>query len=291
MQAALSGLAKPISQLAGRPKNAWSLSLLRSLSDALLACMDSRSQSPGVEERWLNLTGFCLRPGLGHGFDPDRIKALWKIYKKGPVFANATQVSQEWWILWRRVAAGLSAGQQRQFFQDQVQILDPKNPKTAPRMSPQEKLELWMAMANMERLPVNDKIRLGRKLLDELNPKKALPQQLWSLSRFGLRAPLYGSVERVVPPAEVAVWIRRLIDAPFQDPAPVWTAMIRMARKTGDRMRDVDDATLSDILAYMTRHQAPADAAAPLTEVITRSAVDDSAVFGESLPAGIVLQG
>jgi hypothetical protein len=89
----------------------------------------------------------------------------------------------------------------------------------------------------------------------------------------------------------VSVWIRRLIDAPFQDPAPVWTAMIRMARKTGDRMRDVDDATLSDILAYMTRHQAPADAAAPLTEVITRNAVDDSAVFGEALPAGIVLQG
>ncbi|GAB6097923.1 Hsp70 family protein [Desulfatiferula olefinivorans] len=289
MNAALSGLVKPIANVAGRPKNAWPLSLLRSLSDALLDCMDSRSQSPEVEQRWLNLTGFCLRPGLGHGFDPDRIKALWKIYKKGPVFANSPQAGQEWWILWRRVAAGLSAGQQRQFFQDQVLTLDPKNPKTAPKISAQEKLELWMAMANMERLPVNDKIRLGRKLLDELNPKKALPQQLWSLSRFGLRAPLYGSVERVVPPSEVSAWIRRLIEAPFQDPVPVWTALVRMARKTGDLMRDVDGETASAVLTYMTRHKAPAAAAAPLTDIITRSAVDDSAVFGESLPAGIVL--
>lgn len=288
---ALSGVIKQITGVAGSGKNAWPLSLLRSLGDALLDLMDVRAHSPEIENRWLNLTGFCLRPGLGHGFDAERIKKLWKIYKKGPVFSNSSQVNKEWWIMWRRVAAGLTPGQQRQFFQDQALILDPKNPKVATKHSAQEKIEIWMAMANMERLPVNDKIRLGRRLLNELHPKKSLPQHLWSLSRFGLRAPLYGSVERVVSPAEVSVWINHLVSMNWQDPAPVCAALVRMARKTGDLMRDVEPALTSVILEFMVRHTFPKKSIEPLTAVVARSHSEENAAFGESLPAGIVLQG
>ena len=37
--------------------------------------------------------------------------------------------------------------------------------------------EIWMAIANMERLMVKDKIRLGDKLLSEINPKKCKNQE------------------------------------------------------------------------------------------------------------------
>jgi molecular chaperone DnaK (HSP70) len=157
----LTAMTRAIEEIAGSGRNDWPLSLIRSLADTLLDLMDRCAASPDMESRWLNMTGFCLRPGLGHGYDGERVKKLWKIYKKGPVFTNNAQVKKEWWILWRRVAAGLTPGQQRQFFQDQASVLDPKNPKTASKTSPQERIEIWMAMANMERLPVNDK-KIGR---------------------------------------------------------------------------------------------------------------------------------
>lgn len=288
---ALSSLNKQITKIADCPKNAWPLSLLRSMADTLLDRLDQRETSPEVEHRFLNFLGFCLRPGLGHGFDPDRVKKLWKIYKKGPCFANAAQSKKEWWIMWRRVAAGLNAGQQRQFFQDHAQILAPKSQKNKPKIPVQEKLEIWMAMANMERLPVNDKIRLGRALLSELHPKKSLPQHIWALSRFGLRDPLYGSVERVVTPKEASAWIEKLVSLSFHDPAPVAAALVRMARKTGDRMRDVDETTLSAIFSYMDKNKVPEKMKNPLLDVIERDRKEQSAAFGESLPAGLVLHG
>jgi hypothetical protein len=287
----LSAMTKQISTLAGCGKNAWPLSLIRSLSDTLLSCMEARAYSPETESRWLNLTGFCLRPGLGHGFDGERLKKLWKIYKKGPVFSNTTQVKKEWWIMWRRVAAGLTPGQQRQFFQDLALILDPKNPRLTTKLSAQEKLEIWMAMANMERLPVNDKIRLGRKLLEDIHPEKSLPQHIWALSRFGLRDPLYGSVDRVIPPSDVTPWINRLLDLTWKDTGPISVALIRMARKTGDRMRDVDDTVIERILDFMDKHGVPKKSTAPLETVIARTHTDESSAFGEALPSGIVLHG
>ncbi len=55
------------------------------------------------------------------------------------------------------------------------------------RIPPQESLEIWMAVANMEQLMAKDKIAWGNLLLSEISSKKARPQHLWSLSRIGAR--------------------------------------------------------------------------------------------------------
>ena len=291
INSALAGIGREITALAGRPKNAWPLSLIRSLADTLLSCMDLRGQSPEFEKTWLNLMGFTLRPGTGHGFDGERVKKLWKIYKKGPVFSNNAQVNHEWWVMWRRVGAGLSPGQQRQFFQDQAPMLDPKNQKTAVKRSAQEKTELWMALANMERLLTQDKIRLGKILLNTITPGKTPPQHLWALSRLGARDPLYGSVDRVIPPDEIGVWINQILNMTWTDPAPAASALLRMARKTGDRMRDVDESDARKILGFIEANNLPEKTAECLTRVVPLSHKEESSIFGESLPAGIVLHG
>ncbi len=288
--AVLSGVAKAIAATSGRTKNAWPLTLLRHLADALILAMDGKNQSPEHEKTWLNLMGFTLRPGIGHGFDPERMKQLWKIYKKGPAFANNAQVNAEWWIMWRRVAAGLSPGHQRQFFQDLVCRLDPKNKNNGVKTSPQERREIWMALANMERLNTHDKIRLGNLLCAELN-SKSLPQDFWALSRFGAREPLYGSVDRVVPPKNATPWIETLIKGPWPDPAHPAAALVRMARKTGDRMRDLDDSTLSQIVGFMEANTIPARNYETLMTVMPITRQEETAEFGESLPGGIVLRG
>ena len=286
--AEVSGVMKTIAKILARPKEKWPLGFIRQLADEALGLSEARKSSAEHEIRWLNLTGFCLRPGLGDGMDGQRMKALWKLYKPGMTFKRNAQAKAEWWILWRRVAAGLNSGQQRQIFQDIRPLLLPKK-NARVRLEPQERLELWMAAANLERLMVKDKIELGRQLLAELHPKKTKPQFLWALSRIGAREMLYGPVDRVIPPDEVTGWIKKLLQKEWKNPKPLCSALSLMARKTGDRARDIPPDLEEQVVDYLRRHEMT-DHIEPITRVISFEKQDETEIFGESLPIGIVLQ-
>ncbi len=286
--AVVSRVSKNLSDAVGRSRDKWPLSFIRRLADALLWMINSRRFSADHEIRWLNLAGYCLRPGFGDGLDEQRVRQLWKIYKQGVLFGKNLQVDQEWWILWRRVAGGLSSGQQRQFIQDIRSRLVPKKGSKV-RIPAQEQHEIWMAIANMERLAVRDKIEFGRMLMDGIQPRKIVPQMVWALSRIGARDLLYGPVDRVVPPAQAAEWIRRLLDMQPRNPAPIGNALIQMARKTGDRVRDMDPDTVEQVADWLEQNQMT-DKIRFLTAVVPLAPQDETLMFGEELPCGIVLK-
>jgi hypothetical protein len=220
------------------------------------------------------------------------MKAVWRIYSRGLVFANQVQARVEWWILWRRVAAGLTPGQQRQFIQELASLLMPR--KAAPRkIPPQERLEMWMAAANMEHVQAKEKIRWGRALLTELKPKKSKPQHFWSLSRIGARELLYGSVDRVIPAQEAAAWTQHLLATDWRDPRPVAAALAQLCRRTGDRTRDMDESLLAQVEQWMTQRLTQDKLLDThiryLREVVSMVGEEQSVVFGEDLPAGLVL--
>jgi molecular chaperone DnaK (HSP70) len=284
----LESLGKNISRIIDRPREKWPLSLIRSMADVLLSLIQARRTAPDFESRWLNLLGFCLRPGFGDGFDGHRIKAIWKIYKQGPIYSHHSQVRSDWWILWRRLSGGLSAGHQRQFFQDLTPILfSAKTPRQ--RILPQEYLEIQMAAASMERLSIKDKIRLGNLLLTDLQSKKAKPQQFWAFSRIGARELLYGPVDRVIPPAEISPWIEALISGNWTNPVPAGHALLQLARKTGDRARDVDPAVVERICDWLSRQGFLDDQLRVLSEVVPYRRQETGTLFGEDLPSGLIL--
>ena len=68
----------------GFGKQAWPLATLRRLADALLAVATGRTRSAAHEVRWLNLAGFCVRPGFGASADAWRISELRAVYAAGP---------------------------------------------------------------------------------------------------------------------------------------------------------------------------------------------------------------
>ncbi len=283
----LAKLTKTIAKTVHRQKEKWPLGLIRRMGDELLDRINARQYSAAHEIRWLNLTGYCLRPGFGDGLDEQRIKILWRIYKHGICFKKNAQVKNEWWVLWRRVAGGMASGKQRQFIQDIRPIIMSRK-GTKVKISAQERIELWMAVANMERLTVRDKIEFGRVLLKELNPKKVKPQLLWAISRIGARELLYGPVDRVVPPDEIKHWILMLMDGELGSAKMVGAAISQMARKTGDRMRDLAPEHLEQVRGWLKKHQLIEESEI-VTEIKPMSSHDESAVFGESLPSGIVL--
>jgi hypothetical protein len=283
----LPGLMSEITHLVDRPREEWPLSFIRDLDDTLFDVMAARSVSAEAESRWMNLLGFCLRPGMGEGFDPHRIKKLWKIYKKGPVHANAPQVRSEWWIMWRRVAAGLNPGQQRQFSQDLSPSLVEKKRSRIPR---QEFTEMWMAAASMEFLNVKDKVTLGRQLVGRFKVKKPRPQLLWALSRIGARELLYGSIDRVVPPSEVAGWIEKILSLVWKNPKPVVEMVSQLCRKTGDPLRDIVPETQTRVRQWIDSMGEFPEQIARISQPSARKQREKNAVFGESLPSGLIME-
>jgi molecular chaperone DnaK (HSP70) len=288
----LASLVKDVTGSIDRKREQWPLSLIRSMADELLDLQEVRAASPLHESRWLNLTGFCMRPGFADGGDPLRMKKIWQLFLQGERHSHHPQVLSEWWILWRRVAGGLTAGQQRQLLQKMTPVLfDTKG--RAKKMTPQLRLEIWMAAANLENLLPRDKIKCAHQLLTEIKPKTCRPQHFWALSRLGARELLYGSVDRVVPPGEVSGWIETLLAGRWPDPKPVGIALAQLARRTGDRARDLDPAVLEKILGWMTVDAAREKVFAPhlqyLQMVVPLAKQEENAIFGEALPTGLVL--
>jgi molecular chaperone DnaK (HSP70) len=283
-------LVKDIGGIVDLPRNDWPLGFIRTVADELLALLQTRKKGPIFESIWMNLLGFCLRPGIGESFDQQRMRQLWRLYPGGAAFAGHPRVRLEWWIMWRRVAAGLTPGQQRQFFQDVSAFLLGKKGEIK-KVTPQEQLEIWMAVANMEKLYSKEKIELGRKLLAVTSAKKLKAQHLWALSRLGARELLYGPADRVIPPAEVSQWIDQLISYPWSNPNTAGRILSHLARKTGDRSRDLDDKIQADVLDWMAHNDMPEDRQRRVREIVPLAYQDQDALFGESLPQGIILRG
>ncbi len=103
---------------------------------AMLELAEGRKRSAAHEARWLNLCGFCLRPGFGFPGDDFRIEQARRVYAAGLQFANQVQNEIEWWIFWGRVAGGLNKNQQTDMFQRLSPTLLPRGvEKTAARES------------------------------------------------------------------------------------------------------------------------------------------------------------
>ena len=104
-------LLQSLEKILGVAKGDWNWVLVRALWSSLEAVRRRRRHSVEHEETWLILAGFLLRPGFGAALDEVRIDSLWKIRDTGLYFPGKRIKLQEY-ILWRRVAGGLSRERQ-----------------------------------------------------------------------------------------------------------------------------------------------------------------------------------
>ncbi|MEM7128661.1 MAG: Hsp70 family protein [Chloroflexota bacterium] len=290
-------LRKQLEEMFKLSKESWPVPLIRQLADALLEVMNERAISAEHEARWLNLLGFCLRPGFGDPVDEWRMKRVWTLYFQGLQFPKSTQNRTEWWIFWRRVAGGMKAGQQADFFSHiRSYILAGGSKRRKKSKSPYPKhlgdaelSEIWLALANFEWLPVNIKVELGRTLLKKGKRGYKL-QELWALSRFGARTPAYGPIDRLIPGTEASAWLETILNLPLQQADGVAQVLVMLARHTGDRVRDVPEENRDRVAKWLEQHPRSdrfqsllMDAEANLDKE------EQERLFGESLPEGLVL--
>jgi hypothetical protein len=281
---ALEGLTRELEEALGGPRETWSVPVIRALFDALIEEQGARRRSPAHEARWLNFAGFCLRPGFGATLDFDRVASMWKVFLEGPAHAGKESVDVEWIVAFRRIAGGLNRGQQESLFSRfQAQLLGLK------KVERQELAELWRLAASLEHLPPKKKKQLGDLLIDQIEKGRAPPRWgPWALGRLGGRSPLYGPLDRLVGPDVAASWLSRLLAVDKTDEETTF-ACVQLARRTGDRSRDVPDDLRARARAWLLKKGVHARALRPLDEVVQVELRTESDFYGDSVPIGLVL--
>jgi molecular chaperone DnaK (HSP70) len=283
LPAALTGA---LENALGHAKQAWPLPVLRSLADALLRLVEGRTKGPAYEVRWLNLVGFCTRPGMGAPLDPWRVSELRKVYLAGMAFPRETQCQVEWLVLWQRIAAGFTTGQQRELAQrvsGQIGIGQKKL-----RLNSQIEREAWRLLGSLERLDAAERTRLGDELVKRLRRESRDAALLWALGRIGARTPLYGPLNAVVSPATAERWIQGLLGSRQITPDAA-SALTQLAALTGDPARDVAPDVRHRIVDSLLTAGVQEHALTPLREIGPASRIASHA-FGEPLPEGLRLE-
>jgi hypothetical protein len=260
----------------GLGRNSWPVDVARRLADTFIELVEQRKRSAAHEVRWLNLCGFCLRPGFGYPGDDFRIEQIRRIYAAGPIFANRDQNEIDWWIFWGRLAGGLNRNQQVDIMQRLLPFLLPRPGKKPQRINNSLFREMWRTASSLELLPAANRMQLGDALIKM--PKE--DYVLWCISRLGARQLFYGPINQVLSPAVATRWIEGLLQTPKAD-----DALISLARRTGDPVRDISAVTFNSLRGRFTDEAAIAQ----LEGGAERDERALGRIFGEELPSGLVL--
>jgi DNA-K related protein/Hsp70 protein len=274
----------------GYGKDGWPMAAIRKLCDVMLEVSDGRRKSARFEARWLNLFGFCLRPGFGTAVDDWRMAQARKIYMAGLTFPKEIQGQVEWLVLWRRLAGGLNAGQQQELYQRLLSTLGIGSRKATARINAQIEYEGYRLLASLEHLPVPTRITIGKELLDKIKDKPTNKGYLWSLGRLGARIPFYGRLNCVVPVEVAQEWIAALLALPELTP-DVALAIVQLGARTDDAERDINEALRGRAITRLLESGHAEEMIAGLRAYVPPARADALRIFGESLPEGLRLVG
>ena len=273
----------------GLKKESWPMPLLRVVSDVLLEVGDGRKLSAPHEARWLNLLGFCLRPGFGDVQDSQRMNAMRKLYQSGLAFLGDLQNQVNWLVLWRRTAGGLSAAHQHEI-RNYLGGIGIGRKRSGTRLNAQLERDGWRLLASLEHLSGATRAALGGELLLKLKKEPADSAWLWSLGRFGARIPLYGSLACIVPTETAEEWISALLDL-HDVKQETAKAIVQLGRLTDDRTRDISrDVRKRAVERLKAEGLIDASTLRALEEFVTPGQSDVFLTFGESLPKGLYLE-
>jgi hypothetical protein len=300
------GLVKELERVAGLARVDWPPTLMRAFWEVLMELEAGRRLSDQHEARWLNLVGFCLRPGYGLAADDWRVAQTWRFYPQRVVHSKNELIRAEWWILWRRLAGGLSAGQQRTLADPLLGALRDRarmpgsggrNREPAYQFGPHETAEVYRALGAMELLSPESKAELGAMLLDVLardRPTAIHEGALFALGRLGARVPVYGPLNALLAAEVVEPWVMRLMEVGPRAAGRVGQAWlfagVQMARLTGDRYRDLSDGVRAAVVEWLARHGAAGHFVSLVREGGRLEAEEQRSVFGESLPRGLRIE-
>jgi molecular chaperone DnaK (HSP70) len=289
-------LSRSLEKVLG-PKETWRVPVLRELWSSLFAGASKRRRTADHERVFYSLTGFTLRPGFGYPLDHWRAEQTFSLFD--PLVQHHTEKSVwiEFWVMWRRMAGGLSEAQQRKLYD----YLKPHLARRVPpeTSQPQTKLkgiqpegldEMVRTAASLEHIAPEDKAELGGWVAARLKAEnKSGGPWAWALGRLGARVPLYGSSHKVVDVEVAESWLSLLLELDLKRIDGAQFAAAQLARLTGDRTRDLGPELRARAAQALRASKAADTWVRMVTEVVALEAADEARALGDTLPAGLRL--
>lgn len=276
------------------PRKDWDLAQNRSLADTLLPLAAGRRRSVDHERVYFSLAGFFLRPGFGHVLDPERLQLLQPLFEPGLTFANDRPTLDQFFVAWRRVAAGLDESTQNTIRQLCDPLIAPSELKLKKSKSFKAAATplLWDLSSWLERVPAEQRGVLGQWVLERTWTTRD-PQNWEWLGRIGAREPLYASAHHVVRVRQVEAWVEHLLSEPWEaNHAPTQSALIgaalALARCTNDRARDIAEPLRERVASRLLSVGAPAEAVEAVQGYVPNVRARAIA-YGDDLPPGLQL--
>jgi hypothetical protein len=150
--------------------------------------------------------------------------------------------------------------------------------------------------ASLERIPSAYKAEIGNWMVERImaipsGPKASasFARYLWALARVGARQSLHGSAHEVAPGEVAGEWLQRLLQLDWKRIEPAGFAAAHIARKTGDRSRDIAEPLREEILRRLAAGGAPASWSELVRDVVELDQASETRMFGEALPPGLKL--
>ena len=276
------------------PRDTWDTPLLRELFGALLAGLKRRRRSADHERMWFHLVGWCMRPGFGYPLDEWRVEQLAPVLDQGVQFAPEAQNWSEFWTLWRRLAGGLPPKMQTALLDQLDYYLQPpmKGHKKRKRPDGPKKLgydDMVRLAGALERVPPERKAKVGGWLVERLDQHDDNPQTWWAVGRLGSRVPFHGSAHQVVPRHVAAQWLEKALTFDFRDAPEAAFAATLIARRSGNRERDLAEDLREGVAKRLEHAGMPASWVSMVREVTHLDAADERRLLGDSLPPGLRL--
>ena len=270
-------------------RSQWTSETSRTLFDALVPSSRARRRSADHERIFWLLAGWCIRPGFGDALDPGRVAGLAPLVDEKLAFPGEARGWQAFFVAWRRISGGLEEAAQ-------TQLRDLVDPYLAPleagiKRPKKSVLALDDALdmaSSLERVAPRRRSDLGGWLLDRTWTDR--DPRLWSgIGRLGARVPAYASVHHVVAPIVAERWIDHLLREKWETVPTAIPAAVALVRKTGDRARDVSDATARSVEKRLVSLGAKPEQVRAVREVVSVDASERAEFFGDTLPIGLRL--
>jgi molecular chaperone DnaK (HSP70) len=267
----------------------WTMDINRALCDALLARARTRRRSADHERVFWMIAGWGIRPGIGDALDPGRIAEMVPLFDERLAFPAEARGWQQFFIAWRRAAAGLDENVQakiRDFADDH--LAPPGSGRKRPKKAALSLDDALDMASSLERVAPGRRAELGGWVLERTWTDR--DPRLWSaLGRLGGRVPAYASVHHVVAPHVAERWLDHLLREKWDAVPTAGQAATQLARRTGDRARDVSDALRTEVARRLAAIGADEAWIQAVREVVPVAERDRVAFFGDALPLGLRL--
>lgn len=280
-------LRKTLERSLGK-RDSWSGAVARHLFDQLMALAKKRRRSIQHERTWLNIAGFCLRPGIGFAGDPMRIANIWPLFEQGVQFVQHDEVWVQWWAFWRRAATGLTAEQQEQIFIQVEHVLQQKprtqSSKVKLRAAKEEKLRLIGAL---EKLSVEAKRDILDHIAPHLTDSRLASVYSWCAGKLLNRRLIAVSSKYVMPTEDAEIVLEYLLSMDWNKYKDLAFIAFSAARKTSNSALNVNQQVFIKVENALAKTKSRYF---PMLSKVHNLADDQTQLYwGDTLPSGLTI--